>query len=321
MASAGAVPVQGCALRVSRLNANGSVVGASATGMVVDDRPFIKFTAKPAIEAGVELNPKSACGALLISYKDYDRTKRWDVTLDIGDFDFDKMELIGGGSLQVAPSSAGRTVADGVTTLNSFVITSATAAFTSADVGRGVTDTTVPANIPTGAYIVSVGSATSATLSAAATASSTAQSLTFGTIAAHTVAFNWPALLGVDEPNGVALEIWQKAMVRGTGYVGTMPYPNAGNASPAPVLGPSAYIRLGVFRAYLKHDAIDIEDKESMQSFVGYAIENPNFGLGPVFDWTATALSGGPPLSTTTWAAAMMDFQLPATSAGYSQTS
>lgn len=68
-----------------------------------------------------------------------------------------------------------RSVADGVTN-STTAITSATAAFTAADVGKPITGT----GIPSGAYIASVQSATAATLSAAATATATGVTFTLG---------------------------------------------------------------------------------------------------------------------------------------------
>lgn len=69
-----------------------------------------------------------------------------------------------------------RVVTDGV--LNSTtLVTSATAAFTAADVGRPIYAT----GIPTGAYIASVTSATNIVLSAAATATASSVSVTIGT--------------------------------------------------------------------------------------------------------------------------------------------
>lgn len=69
-----------------------------------------------------------------------------------------------------------RTVTDGVTTNTSTTITSATAAFVAADIGKPIAGTGIPAN----ATIAAVASATSATLSAAATATGTGVTFTFG---------------------------------------------------------------------------------------------------------------------------------------------
>lgn len=76
-----------------------------------------------------------------------------------------------------APVFAGRTVTDGVTTSGSAVVTSATANFASTDVGHHITGTGIPA----GATILSVQSATSVTISAAATVTGSGVSLTLAT--------------------------------------------------------------------------------------------------------------------------------------------
>jgi hypothetical protein len=78
-------------------------------------------------------------------------------------------------SLTISNSST-RGVADGVTTNASTIISSATANFVSADVGRIVTGT----NLPGYDTIASVTSPTIAVLTTAATATGTAQSLTIG---------------------------------------------------------------------------------------------------------------------------------------------
>jgi hypothetical protein len=71
-------------------------------------------------------------------------------------------------------SGTTRTVTDGVTTLNSNVVTSATAAFVNNDLGAVITS----ANLPAGTTIIAITSGTSVTVSANATAAGTAQSIT-----------------------------------------------------------------------------------------------------------------------------------------------
>jgi len=74
-------------------------------------------------------------------------------------------------------NSSIRGVIDGVTTAASTTITSATANFTAADIGRSVTGTYIPKYTT----IASVTNSTTAVLSAAATTSGTAQTLSIGT--------------------------------------------------------------------------------------------------------------------------------------------
>ena len=77
-------------------------------------------------------------------------------------------------------SKGTRTVSDGVTTNASTTVTSSTAAWTQADVGRPISGGTTA--IPTGATISAVNSSTSITISAAATASTTGNTLTIGKV-------------------------------------------------------------------------------------------------------------------------------------------
>lgn len=78
------------------------------------------------------------------------------------------------GAWVVVPAAKmGRTVADGVTASNT-TVTSATAAFTSADVGAVIAGP----GIPSGALITQINSGTSVVISVAATASASALALT-----------------------------------------------------------------------------------------------------------------------------------------------
>ncbi len=85
---------------------------------------------------------------------------------------------------QVAPGGSAaipaRTFNDGATTLNSAVVTSVTGAFTTADVGRGISG----AGIAAGTTVLSVQSGTSLTMSANATATAAGVSVTLAAVAA-----------------------------------------------------------------------------------------------------------------------------------------
>ena len=305
MADNGAVEIQGCAYRIGRLASDGSVV-ASSTGMIQDDRGLVKLEMKPVMEAGVEITPKSACGVPVISYKDCDRYKRWEITLTLGDWDPEAQELIAGGQILTAPGSTGRTFNDGQTTINENVLTSpALGIFLTSDVGRSISGSGVPANTYVQEYI----SSTQVRMNNVATATATGVSITLGAISTTTIGYQFPHLLLVNCPYGVSIEVWSKLIVRGTGYQGQVPYPSAGT----PTIPGSGYLRTGVFRAFLWHDAMSIENKETTPMFTGWAIENPGFGTGPVDDWRVSALPGiGAPVDTSAWSNQLCDFELPA---------
>lgn len=106
------------------------------------------------------------------------------------------MPVSAGGS----SGTAGRTFADGVTTSGSTTITSATAAFTSADLGRSVT----AAGIPAGALITFITSGTAVVISLAATVTATAVSVVLGTLAGEP-AITIGQVIGICvQPGGVA---------------------------------------------------------------------------------------------------------------------
>jgi hypothetical protein len=86
-----------------------------------------------------------------------------------------------------------RTVVDGVTTINTPKITSATANWTQDDVGRVVAS----ANLPVNAVILSVQSATAVTLNVKAIASGAAQ--TFVISRASSIANAWVRLVEIDQ--------------------------------------------------------------------------------------------------------------------------
>ena len=135
-----------------------------------------------------------------------------------------------------------------------------------------------------------------------------ALTLTLGSQAVSTIGYQYPRLLAVECPFGISIEVWSKLIVRGTGYQGTTPYPSAGTAE----IPGSAYVRTGIFRAFLWHGARTIENKEAGPMFEGWAIENPNFGTGPADDWRVTALpADGEPVPTIAWCNEMADFELP----------
>jgi hypothetical protein len=376
MADNGAVVIQGCAYRITRLNADGSC-STGDMAMVQDDLPLIKVALKPNLVQGVDITPISACGVPIISYKDCDRYKRWDVEVDLGDWDPEAMEIIANGSIITGESSAGRTFDDGVFTLNENTLTSAAdASFVPDDVGRSVTDagftvatctlvddspdvttaasfgtagvtagmpisgTGIPAGttvlsvtddthlvmsanatsaeasetldfsvLPYGTYVAEYISATEVRMNANALATTAAEDVTLGATGGGTLGYAFPKLLEVACANGFSLEVWSKQIVRLTGYQGTTPYPSAGT----PTIPGSGYIRTGVFRIQgVTHMEVDVENKEMPYNFSGWALENPNFGTGPLDDWRISGQPGvGAAIDTTRVIEQIPDFALP----------
>jgi hypothetical protein len=95
----------------------------------------------------------------------------WEIACQAGEIATFGVTVVG-----MREQAGSRVVTDGVTTDTESVITSASAAFTQADVGASVSGTGIPA----GARILSVTNATTAVLSANATATDTGVSITIG---------------------------------------------------------------------------------------------------------------------------------------------
>jgi hypothetical protein len=202
----GAISLQACALRAARLAADGSTP-AGATNSIVTNG-LIKLEGKLVYESGAEFTVINGCGAVAHTYKDPDHLKRIDATLTITNPDVEFSELSAGMSLITAGGQSigasapavgaapplgislevwtkawigggappGVLFTDGVTTSSSTTLTSATAAFTSADVGRTISGS----GISGGTTISSVTNGTTIVLSAAATATATGVSITIG---------------------------------------------------------------------------------------------------------------------------------------------
>jgi hypothetical protein len=215
----GAGGIQGCALRVARLATDGSVP-VGATDMWQQDA-LVKLDAKANVQKGVEIPITTACGSIYAFYHDFDRTKFWDITLTVASMDPEAQEIISAGSgslITIGGNSTGyqapplnqsnfpagcslevwtkaiigsfqvpgdRVVTDGVLA-SSTALVSATANFTSADVGSKVTGT----GIPTNTTIASVTDSSHAVMSAAATATSTGVTVTIISLTA-TPWFRW----------------------------------------------------------------------------------------------------------------------------------
>lgn len=99
----------------------------------------------------------------------------------------------GVGVISAAFDASGQTFADGATTNASTTVTSATAAFTQADVGRTITG----AGIPAGATILAVTNSTTAVMSQAATATASGVSITIGRGSKATFTVSCPSIIEV----------------------------------------------------------------------------------------------------------------------------
>lgn len=89
--------VQVCAMRVSRLAADGTTP-AGASNMIVTDG-LVTLGWEPEILEGEEIQVPNACGKNVVDYKDDDRIRRLNLTLTLGYPDPELLELIAGALL------------------------------------------------------------------------------------------------------------------------------------------------------------------------------------------------------------------------------
>lgn len=201
-----AASIQACAMRATRLSENGQIAYGQ-TALIVTNS-IIKMDLSAVLEDGEEFTIKSGCGNIDYQYNEGSKLKRMDGELSITNPDVELHEMLTGGTLITAGGQSigyaapevgraathgvclelwskawvgggappGVEFADGETTTGDATVQSATANFTSADVGRTISG----AGIPVGATILSINSATSVEISANATATATGVTLTVG---------------------------------------------------------------------------------------------------------------------------------------------
>jgi hypothetical protein len=88
-----------CALRLSRLNDDGTFVGASATGALARVGGIGHVTWTPSIQAGDDIAEVDGCGGLAVSRKYPDLRKRYDLEIDFITTSAELFELLAGATL------------------------------------------------------------------------------------------------------------------------------------------------------------------------------------------------------------------------------
>jgi len=286
------------ATRIAQLDQNGYVpVGAS----VFVTEKLIKATLTPVKETGVDLVTINANGDMSDHYKHPDMIKYWTVQLDLVTPDNYVENLLTGGTilsnnatalttptgLTVTPSTTGGqlaagnygyrvsacnqlgetlacaevvgTVASGTTGSNALTWTAVTGAVYYKIYGRTEGAEQFLAIVGDGAItwtdtgvIVPNGSLPSS--------NTTAGPGNYG--------FADPNLGSVGQPNGVSLEFWAKAILKGK-QATYLPY---------------FWWALPLCNGFIR-EASDVTDARFANTYTGQAYENPNWGAGPNGDW------------------------------------
>jgi hypothetical protein len=260
--------VRFCALRAGRCNAQGSIP-AGATNSWVSNL-IGKLIVKPVIYQQGDIDIPDGCGGL--PYSDHSRSfaKRYDLELDVLTPDPELAEMLLAKPLIVSTSSFGvRTVTDGATTSGVNTLTSATAAWSNADIGAVVAAT----GIVVGSTIQSITSATVAVMSNNATATGSGVSVTItrplpaGMSVGASIGSYAPRLNTYPVDFGVSLEFWSKALIGGS-QAQTLPW-----------------FRTGVFQSFWEPSDDTFDNAANPTKYMGFAVENLGFGTGPGRDW------------------------------------
>lgn len=258
------VSIYACALRLARLAADGSTPAGATNGYISNN--LITLSMTPDVDEGTDFSSKNACGDDAFPVRDRPTIKRLNLSMTLEVADPEIAELLTASPLILSTPAAPRTTAaNGTTSTTSAVITSPTAAFTSLDIGAGITSSVAGA-VPANTTIISVQSATQATMSVNGGANSSINSFTI-TPVAHSIGSQYPSLGVQASDNGVSLELWTKAF---------------DGAGPAAVL---PYIKHALTRTYWRVDTKEFTNAKQGQAFTGYAIENAGWGNGPWNDW------------------------------------
>lgn len=247
--------VQGDAIRIGRLDASGApLVGTSS--MIQTDN-LVKLDFSHDVQAGADITTVDAQGRACMVFRGRDTIKRGTYTLQICDLDLLIHEMCLGGTLFT--DVATRTFTDGVTATDTS-LHSATAAFTSADVGDTVSGTGIFA----GTTIASVTNATTVVLSHATTATGSGVSITL-TGPTEAVGYQPPKVGVIGCPNGVSVEVWSKRIVHDF-QVGWWHW-----------AFPRMFLNENTDRS--------IANGDMAMTFVGWGNENPNWATGPGKDF------------------------------------
>lgn len=105
MAQSYAASVQGAAIRVTRLNSDGTTASGPSASYVLNS--FIRVSFTPEYEEGDEITEKTADGSVCVTYKAPDTLKRVTLEVAICNPDPEFTEMISGGQLL---SEAGQSV-------------------------------------------------------------------------------------------------------------------------------------------------------------------------------------------------------------------
>lgn len=203
--------IQGVAVRVTRLQADGSLATGPVASYVM--KAFTRVSFSPEFEEGEDITEKSANGEICVSFKTNDTLKRITLEVAICEPDPEFTELLAGGTLLAATSTT-VTVTNKALTTNIATLTTGTAhgfvvgdVVTVAGVDSTFNGTYTVATVPTTTTFTYAKTAADVTSAAVSPVGSVGVAINVGYAA---------PIIGTDSnPNGTAIEVWSKAIQQG----------------------------------------------------------------------------------------------------------
>lgn len=262
-----AASVTGVALRVTKLDAAGAPIVGASNSFVTNAFMSMSFT--PEYTEGDEVEEKGADGSVCVYYKLPDVLKRVTFELAICNPDPELTEMLAGGTI-LNSSGTSYTVTNKALATNVATLTIGTHTL---NVGDTITVALSPADATfDGTQVVTAKTAT--TIDFAKTAADVTSAASGGTVSGPVTVAGWAApATGIDAtPNGVALEVWSRAIVAG---------------KPAAV---NPFWRWVFPYAQMKLDGDrTLENGMMANTFNGWGLGNTGFGDGPQNDWLYTS--------------------------------
>ena len=273
-----AASVQGAAIRVTRLNAAGSLLNGALDSYTTS--AFIRMSFTPEYEDGEEITEKAADGTVCVSFKAPDRLKRATMELAICEPDPELTALLAGGVLLSKNYSTSTALSITSASITGTVATVLLASTTGLAIGDNVTIAGLsPATGTLNGVqrIVNLTANTSFTFFTTATGTVTTSTPTVTLRDDTSVGWAAPAIGDDPSGNGVAIEVWSHAVANGK-RAASNPYFHW--------IFPYARLRQSGDRV--------IENGMLANTFEGYGIGNTAFGTGPDTRWEWSEVTDRP---------------------------
>lgn len=263
MASDHAASVNGVGLRATKLDPDGSPASGSSTSFVTSAFMSMSFT--PEYVTGTEIQETAADGTICVYYQMPDVLKRVTMELAICGPDPELTEILVGGTI-LGTGTTVRNVTNKALTSN--VATLTTSAAHGFIVGDVVKVENVDATFNGQYEVASVPTSTTFTYALTHADVTSAADTGTATKISSTLGYAAPELGIESTPNGIAVEMWSRAIVAGR-MASVNPY----------------WRWVFPFSKWQLSGDRTLENGMMANGFSGWGVGNANFGTGPQGDW------------------------------------